>query len=234
MPQNPAEGHNTVLSWIGDLLNWVVGLVETLGYPGLAIVVALENLFPPIPSEAVLPLAGYLVSQGRMTLWGAVLASTVGSVVGALLLYWLGAAWGEDRVRRLVKKHGRWLTIDEEDLDRSQEWFEHHGRLAVFLARLAPLTRSLISIPAGVARMPLMPFLLYTTLGSGLWNAVLIGAGVLLGANWTLVEQYQSILGTVVLGAIVLAIAWFIGRRVISGKQHDRSHAPSPSGRESG
>jgi membrane protein DedA with SNARE-associated domain len=220
-----------VPGFIGDVLNWVVGLVETLGYPGLAIVVALENVFPPIPSEAVLPLAGYLVSQGRMTLWGAVVASTAGSVVGALVLYWLGSAWGEKRVRWLVKQYGRWLTIDEEDLDRAQEWFEHHGRTAVFIARLAPLTRSLISIPAGVAKMPLGPFLLYTTLGSGIWNVVLIGAGWLLGANWTLVERYQTLVGTGVLSAIGLAIAWFIGRRLFSRKQPKGSRAPSPSGR---
>ena len=146
-------------SFVGDALNWIVGLVEALGYLGLAIVVALENVFPPIPSEAVLPLAGYLVSQGRMTLWGAILASTVGSVAGAVILYWLGYAWGEQRVRALVKAYGRWLAIGEDDLDRAQQWFERHGRTAVFVARLAPLTRSLISIPAGVARMPLGPFL---------------------------------------------------------------------------
>jgi membrane protein DedA with SNARE-associated domain len=217
------------VSWIGDLLNWIVGLVETFGYPGLAIVVALENIFPPIPSEAVLPLAGYLVNQGQMTLWGAVLASTIGSVLGALVLYWLGYAWGEDRVRSFVKKYGRWLTVDEEDLDRAQEWFDHHGRLAVFIARLAPLTRSIISIPAGVARMPIVTFLIYTTLGSGIWNTILIGAGWLLGANWGLVEKYQSVFGMIVVGAIVLAIAWFIGRRLLKGKQSKPEQTPSPS-----
>lgn len=211
------------------MLNWVVGLVETLGYPGLAIVVALENVFPPIPSEAVLPLAGYLVSQGRMTLWGAVLASTAGSVAGALVLYWLGYAWGERRVRALVKAHGRWLTIDEDDLDRSQEWFEDHGRMAVFIARLAPLTRSLISIPAGVEKMPLGPFLLYTTLGSGIWNAVLIGAGVLLGTNWQLVERYQSILGMAVMSLLVLAVVWFVGRRLLAGGKEQR-RSPAAAG----
>jgi membrane protein DedA with SNARE-associated domain len=219
---------------IGDLLSWVVRLVETLGYPGLAVVVALENVFPPIPSEAVLPLAGYLVSQGRMTLWGAVVASTVGSVLGALVLYWLGAAWGEQRVRRFVGTYGRWLMVDEQDLDRAQAWFERHGRAAVFIARLAPFTRSVISIPAGVAKMPMPTFLLYTTLGSGLWNLLLIGAGWLLGANWSLVEKYQSIFGTVVVAALVLAVVWFVGRRLLSGKQHRPGRTPSPSGRGSG
>jgi len=208
-----------VLSFIGDALSWVVGLVETFGYAGLAIVVALENVFPPIPSEAVLPLAGYLVSQGRMSLWGAVLAATIGSVVGALVLYWLGYAWGEERVRGLVKRYGRWLMIDKDDFDRAQTWFEDHGRTAVFVARLAPLTRSLISVPAGVARMPLIPFLAYTTLGSGIWNLVLIGAGWLLGANWTLVERYQSLLSRGVVVLLGLGIAWFIGRRLLAGNK---------------
>ena len=214
-------------SFIGDALSWVVGLVEKLGYVGLAIVVALENVFPPIPSEAVLPLAGYLVHQGRMTLWGAVLASTVGSVIGALVLYWLGHAWGEQRVRELVKAHGHWLTIGEDDLDRAQRWFERHGRAAVFFARLAPLTRSLISIPAGVARMPLGPFLAYTTLGSGIWNALLIGAGWLLGANWGLVERYQSMFGMAVVVLLVGAVVWFVGRRLLAG---DRGPRRNPAG----
>lgn len=219
-----------MFGFVGDFLNWILGLVETLGYPGLVIVIALENIFPPIPSEAVLPMAGYLVHQGRMTLWGAILASTIGSVLGAVVLYGLGYAWGEDRIRSLVKKYGCWLTISEKDLDRSQGWFDRHGRAAVFIARLAPLTRSLISVPAGVAKMPLVPFLIYTTLGSGLWNIVLIGAGWLLGTNWGLVEKYQSFFGTAVIVTLVAGIAWFIGRRLLNGGQEQQQQA-SPAGK---
>src|SRR5262249_45550822 len=124
--------------------------------------------------------------------------------------------------RSLVKQYGFWLAIDEDDLDRAQAWFEHHGRMAVFIARLAPLTRSLISVPAGVARMPMGPFLVYTTLGSGIWNAALIGAGWLLGANWGLVEQYQSMLGTAVVGLLVVGVVWFIGRRLLAGGKAQR------------
>jgi membrane protein DedA with SNARE-associated domain len=205
-------------SFVGDILAWILGLVETLGYVGLAIVVALENVFPPIPSEAILPLAGFLVGQGRMTFIGAVVASTLGSVVGALALYWLGYALGEDRVRRLIVKHGRWMLLDESDLDRSKGWFDHHGREAVFLARLAPLARSLISVPAGVAKMPLWTFVIYTTAGSGLWNAGLIAAGWALGANWTLVEQYQGYVGTAFLMLMGGAIGWFVIRRLMNGR----------------
>lgn len=211
-------------TFVGDLLAWIIGLVETLGYPGLAIVVALENVFPPIPSEAILPMAGFLVGQGRMTLLGAILASTVGSVVGALLLYWLGYALGEDRVRQLIVKYGRWMLIDEADLDRSKSWFDHHGNEAVFLSRLAPLVRSLISVPAGVAKMPLWRFTLYTAAGSGLWNAGLIAAGWALGANWSLVEKYQGYVGTGFLILMGCAIAWFAIRRLSNGgPSHQRS-----------
>lgn len=204
-----------MLGVFGDLMNWVLGLIDLMGYPGLAIVVALENVFPPIPSEAVLPLAGFLVGQGRMTLVGAVGAATVGSVLGAVVLYWLGYAWGEDRVRSLVRRYGRWALLDEGDLDRAQDWMNRHGRLAVFVGRLAPLVRSLVSVPAGVARMPLGTFLLYTALGSGLWNAALIGAGWLLGANWALVERYQSAFGTGVLVVLAATVVWFAGRRLL-------------------
>jgi membrane protein DedA with SNARE-associated domain len=205
------------MSVIGDVLGWVVGLVETMGYIGLAIVVALENVFPPIPSEVILPLAGFLVGQGRMTLVGAIVASTAGSLLGALILYWIGYALGEDRTRALIKKHGRWALLDEEDLDRAKGWFDNHGREAVFLARLAPLARSLISVPAGVAKMPLWTFVLYTTLGSGLWNAGLIAAGWALGANWQLVEKYQGYFSTGFVVLMGLAIAWFVVRRLMHG-----------------
>ena len=217
-------------SFIGDLLAWIIGLVETLGYPGLAIVVALENVFPPIPSEAILPMAGFLVGQGRMTLVGAILASTVGSVAGALLLYWLGRGLGEDRVRHLIVKYGRWMLVDESDLDRSKGWFDKHGNEAVFLSRLAPLVRSLISVPAGVAKMPIWKFTLYTAAGSGLWNAGLIAAGWALGANWSLVEKYQGYVGTAFLVIMGGAIAWFVIRRLTNGgSSHEHSEKQSRS-----
>ena len=203
-----------MLDFLGDAFSWVTWVIETLGYVGVAVVLALESVFPPIPSEAVLPLTGYLVSQGRMSFVGAVIASTVGAVAGALILYWLGYALGEDRTRSLVKQYGRWMLLTEEDLDRAQGWFDRHGRVAVLIGRLAPLVRSLVSIPAGVTRMPLATFTLYTAIGSAIWNAALIGAGWALGASWTYVQEYQRYFGYAVLAVIGLAIGWFVWRRV--------------------
>ena len=203
-----------MLDFLGDTLAWVTRIIDTLGYPGLAFVLALESVFPPIPSEAVLPLAGFLVSQGRMTFVGAVVAATIGSVVGALILYWLGFALGERRVRQLVARYGRWALLTEDDLDRSQAWFDRHGRAAVFIGRLAPLVRSLVSVPAGVARMDLVPFVVYTALGSALWNTVLIGAGWLLGESWSRVQEYQQLFAYGVMAALGLAVAWFVVRRL--------------------
>lgn len=203
-----------MLDFLGDTLGWVTLIIEKLGYIGVAFVLALESVFPPIPSEAVLPLTGFLVSQGRMNFVAALIAATIGSVVGALILYWFGYAWGEERIRQFVKRYGRWMLLTEEDLDRSQAWFDHHGKVAVLVGRLAPLVRSLVSIPAGVTRMPLLTFTIYTTIGSALWNAVLIGAGWALGASWTHVQQYQQYFGYGVLAAIGLAIAWFVWRRL--------------------
>ena len=202
----------------GDVGAWVVNAIEAFGYVGLALIVALENIFPPIPSEVVLPMAGFLASQGRMALAGAVVAATVGSLLGALVLYWVGYALGPDRSRSFVHKYGRWAMISEDDLDKAQAWFDDHGRAAVFFGRLAPLVRSLISLPAGVARMSLVPFVIYTTLGSGLWNGVLIGGGWLLGDNWELVSGYQKYFGYAVVAILVGLVAWFFGKRLMRGR----------------
>jgi membrane protein DedA with SNARE-associated domain len=203
-----------VLDFLGDTLSWVMSLIETLGYVGVAVVVALESVFPPIPSEAVLPLTGFLVSQGRMSFVGALIASTIGAVVGALILYWVGYALGEDRVRALVKQYGRWMLLTEEDLDRAHAWFDNHGGIAVLIGRLTPFVRSLVSIPAGVTRMPLLTFTVYTAIGSALWNAVLIGAGWLLGASWSQVREYQQYFAYAVFATLGVVIACFVWRRL--------------------
>src|ERR1041384_4800726 len=166
----------------GDgLPGFVTGLVERLGGPGAGLAVALENLFPPIPSEVILPLAGFAAAQGRMSLVAAITWTTLGSVAGAVALYYAGVVLGRDRVRAIA---ARLPLIKLSDIDRTEAWFARHGAKTVFFGRMIPIFRSLISIPAGVERMPMATFLLYTTLGSLIWNSIFVMAGYLLGENW--------------------------------------------------
>ena len=162
---------------------------------GFALLLVAENLFPPIPSEVVLPLAGFLVGRGELNLWGALVAATTGSVLGAVVLYGIGR-WGG---RRLVLRYGSLLRVDEHGLDRAEGWFRHYGDVLVLFARLVPVARSIVSVPAGTAKMPLVRFVVLTGVGSAVWNALLIGAGVLLGANWEVVQGWIGSYSNVVL-----------------------------------
>ncbi len=195
---------------LSGIASWVTDVVEELGYIGLLLMVALENVFPPIPSELILPLAGFLTGQGRMWFPGAVLAATAGSVIGALVLYYLGYYFGEHRVRALVRRFGRWAMVSETDIDKADDWFDRHDREAVLFGRLFPVVRSLISIPAGIRRMQMAKFLLYTAIGSAIWNTVLIGIGWILGDNWSEVEKYVGYLQYLVILAVLVGVAWFM------------------------
>ena len=190
---------------------WAVNLMETLGGPGAGLVIALENLFPPLPSEVILPLAGFTASQGTFTLFGAILWTTVGSVVGALALYLLGAWLGRDRFRAIWS---RLPLVDMHDLDRTEAWFARHGGKAVFLGRMIPIFRSLISIPAGIERMPLLTFFGLTLAGSTIWNTVFVIAGYQLGENWHLVESYAGIFQKIVIVVVAALVVWFVVTRV--------------------
>lgn len=194
------------------LAGWVVDIVDALGGFGVGVLVFLENLFPPIPSEVVLPLAGFAAAQGAFSLVEAVLWATAGSVLGALVLYGVGAAVG---TRRLAVIADRMPLTSGADVYRADAWFDRRGPYAVFFGRLVPGVRSLISIPAGVTGMPLLRFTVLTTLGSALWNILLIGAGYLLGTQWTRVEAYVGPVGTVVAALLVLAFGAFLGRRAL-------------------
>ena len=167
---------------------WVASIIEALGELGVGLLVALENIVPPIPSEIVLSLAGYLASAGRVHLVLVFLAATAGSVLGALALYWLGYALGEDRLRRWLD---RIPLVDAEDLDTADRWFKKHEKSAVLLGRCAPVVRSLVSIPAGANQMRLGLFTLFTAIGSGVWNALFIGGGYALGSRWQRLEEYS-------------------------------------------
>ncbi len=206
------------------LAGWVVDVVGSLGAFGVAVLVALENLFPPIPSELVLPLAGYLASTGRMGLVVAILAATAGSVAGALVLYWAGAALGRARLVRIID---RVPLVDVADLERSEAWFDRYGGTAVLIGRLIPAVRSLISVPAGLRRMPLGRFTLYTTIGSGVYNVVLISLGYTLGERWETVGRYSDYVNYTVYAAIVLTVVVFVGRRLWLRRRQAQGSTPT-------
>ncbi|WP_433344488.1 DedA family protein [Micromonospora sp. CA-111912] len=203
-----AHAQNVDPSQFTGLTGWVASVIDSLGAVGVAALVALESIIPPIPSEIVLAMAGYLAAEGRFNLVLIVVAATVGSVVGALVLYWLGAAVGEDRLKR-------WLDhiplVDGDDLEKADRWFERHGRWAVLIGRLVPVVRSLVSIPAGANRMPLVEFVLLTTLGSGVWNALIVGAGFALGSRWEEVDQYSSWFNYAIFAVFgVMILSWVV------------------------
>ena len=198
-------------SWLSALADWTVSLMEVIGPAGAGAAIALENLFPPLPSEVVLPMAGLTASRGSFTLAEALIWTTLGSVVGAFVLYGIGAWLGAARLRRIAE----WMPLMKgDDVDRTVAWFQKHGWAAVFFGRMIPIFRSLISIPAGVSRMPLWKFGLLTAGGSAVWNTIFVMAGFLLGENWHVIEQYADILQYVVIAVAVAAVVWFVVVRV--------------------
>jgi len=200
---------------LNRLTDWVVRVVDELGYLGVALLVALENLFPPIPSEVVLPFAGFVARDGDATLAGMIAAATAGSMAGAWILYGVSAAIGPLRIHAWVIRYGKWFRISHEDLRSAEDWFDRRAVFAVGLGRCVPLIRSIVSIPAGFRRMPLVPFSLYTLVGSTAWNTALIGAGYLLRDNWERVEPVLSIVQYLVIAVIVAFVARFIWRRFV-------------------
>lgn len=205
------------------IIDWIVNLMELLGAPGVGIAILLENLFPPIPSEVVLPLAGFTVAQGSLNWLAVFIWSVIGSVVGAYVLYGVGAWLGLERLRRIAD--WMWL-VKASDVDAAMNFFNKYGRPSIFIGRLIPGVRSLISIPAGLDRMNLLVFGLWTTLGSGIWNAILIYLGYLLGDNWEkatgYVDTYSNVIYAVLL-LIILGFLVFFIRRAVREKNADPS-----------
>ncbi|MFI7118129.1 DedA family protein [Amycolatopsis sp. NPDC049868] len=196
---------------MGGLAGWAVSLMDALGGPGAAIIVGLDNLFPPIPSELVLPLAGFSASQGTFTLVEALVWTTFGSVAGAIIVYYLGLLLGRDRTRRWMAKIP---LVKASDFDKTEAWFQKHGTKAVFFGRMVPIFRSLISLPAGIERMPFWRFLALTTLGSLIWNTVFVLAGYGLGESWHLVEEYAGFFQYFVIAAVAVALTLFVVSRL--------------------
>ena len=195
------------------MFDGITQFVSEGGYVGIALMMLAENIFPPLPSELIMPLAGFVAAQGRLNPVLVVLAGTLGSVLGAVPWYYAGKWLGEERLCRFAARHGRWLTFDDKDLRKAIRWFERHGRLAVLIGRLVPTVRTLISLPAGMARMPLAAFLLFSALGSALWNTALTSAGFLLEARYGEVAQYLNRATQIILGAIVVIYLY----RVVAG-----------------
>ena len=200
------------------MAEWTLDLMNTLGYLGIVLLMVLENLFPPLPSELILPAAGFAAARGKLNLLGVVLAGTLGSVLGTLPLYYLGRAVGEERLVKWADKYGKWLTLSGKDLRKADAWFDRHGPKAVLFGRMVPGIRSLLSLPAGMSEMALPKFLLYSAIGSGLWAALLAGAGYLLGDNYEQVGRYVGPVGTVLLALLVAyAVVWVLRRRRAQG-----------------
>jgi len=189
--------------------------MDDFGYLGVFLLIALENLFPPIPSEIILTFGGFMTTYSRLTVAGVVLAATAGSVAGAALLYAVGYWLDRDRMAGIVQRWGRWLRLTSKDVDKAYGWFEKRGVWAVLLCRLVPLIRSLISIPAGSTRMNFGLFLLLTTIGSFAWNVVLVLLGAAVGASWERIVSWMDLYSNIVYAALligVLSILFFLWR----------------------
>ena len=194
---------------------WVLIIMAKFGYIGIIFAMFAENVFPPIPSELIMPAAGFAVARGDLILILVILAGTLGSVLGALPLYYLGRLLNEDRLMLFTEKYGKYVFVKPSDIRSSSVWFDKHGNKAVFFGRMVPGIRSFISIPAGMSKMPMLPFLAFTALGSSIWTTLLTVAGYYFGENYEVIETMLAPYSKgFLLLAVVIIIAWFIKRRL--------------------
>lgn len=193
---------------------WIINTISSLNYLGIGLLMFLENLFPPIPSELIMPLAGFTVAKGKMDLVPVILAGVLGTILGALPWYYVGKLVGEENLKRLADKYGKWISISSRDIEKADNWFDRHGEKAVLFCRLVPGVRTLISLPAGINGMGLIPFLLYSTIGTTLWVGLLTVAGYKLGENYELVDQYLGPVSKIVFVILIVAfIVWIIKKK---------------------
>ena len=197
-----------------QLSEWILMVMDKLGLVGVALMMFLENVFPPIPSELIMPAAGFAAAIGELSLISVIIAGTIGSVLGALPLYYLGSRLDETRLIRFTERYGKYLLITPKDIISAQAWFDRHGKTVVFFGRMIPAIRSLISIPAGMARMSLLPFLMLTAMGSMIWSALLAYAGFVLGANYEKVGIYIESVSHYVVLLMVLIFSYLLYRRI--------------------
>ena len=196
---------------------WISDWLSQFGYLGVFLLILIENIFPPIPSEVILTLGGFMTTTTSMTKLGIIIASTSGSVVGAAVLYWLGSFLGVERLERIVEKYGKILRLKKKDIHKADAWFDKYGVWAVFFGRLVPLVRSLISIPAGMSNMKFGLFLWFTTLGTLIWNTVLVSVGAAVGENWDEIVGYMDIYSNIVYSILAIAgivfLVWYFKKR---------------------
>ncbi|MFS0750946.1 DedA family protein [Oceanobacillus sp. 1P07AA] len=186
--------------------DWVTAVMEQLGYLGVFFMMALENLFPPIPSEIVLPFGGFLTTYTNLTIFGVMTAATLGSVIGSMILYCIGTFLDMPRLERLIDRYGHWIRLKKSDVHRANDWFHQHGYWTVFFCRMVPVIRSLISVPAGMTRMNFPVFIFLTTVGTILWNGVLISFGVILGENWQQILGFMHVYSRFIYIVIILIL----------------------------
>jgi len=211
--------------------DWLINVINQFGYLGIAFLILLENIFPPIPSELILTFSGFLTTISNTNIWISSLSATVGSMAGAILLYMLGRVIPQRKIVQFVKKHQKILRLKESDLKRSSDWMTKRGGSAVFLCRFVPVIRSLISIPAGAAHMPIWEFLVFSTLGTAIWNTILIYLGALAGRNWENIVGYLNTYSYVICIVVVLALTIIIFRRVKrKRKASERSNVQNQMG----
>lgn len=201
------------------MADWITRLIEQMGYLGIALLMFLENLFPPLPSEVIMPMAGFTAGKGELGIVGVLLAGTAGTLAGALFWYAVARRLGEERLRHWAERHGRWITLSPGDIERIDAWFGRHQHWAVPLGHLVPGIRTLISIPAGIFGMGLVRFVLLTLLGAGAWTSALGLAGYALGSRFEQVERYLGPASTAIMSAILL---WYIYRVATFGRSRAR------------
>lgn len=199
------------------MFEWILHIIESGGYAGIFLLMVLENIFPPIPSELVIPLAGFAAAKGQLNIIGVMIATTTGGVVGCIPWYLIGRLYGIKRIKKLSEKYGRLLTLTSDDIDHAQAWLTKHGHLAVLFGRLVPTVRTLISVPAGIARMSFTPFILYSLIGTSIWNMLLLFSGYVLESQYDQLAVYIDFASN----AIIVAFISIYIYRVITYKNID-------------
>ena len=207
---------------------WIIQIMNQFGYVGIAILIAVENIFPPIPSEVILTFGGFMTTYTSMNVWLVALFATIGSVIGAIVLYGIGRLLTPQRLAWIIDKWGRILRIKKQDIKKAEKWFNRRGSLTVFFCRFIPIVRSLISIPAGMAHMNIGKFLLYTTLGTSIWNIILVYLGAYAGANWENILKYMNTYSYIAVAVLAIVgigfVIWFVKKKKNTNKREEENN----------